>query len=96
MYGNSSAAPTGMKSIRIDVSTVTGRSVLYPYPQLQLGLLLLYYKLFLLFPGLLSRERISGLDVITSIYISLFIQPYKLSWLFSSDAARSLEDASLR
>ena len=44
------------------------------------------------------REKISGLDVITAIYIyiSLLLQPYKLSWLFSFDAARSLEDASLR
>ena len=49
------------------------------------------------------RERISGIDEITIIYIYFIIAIYIIinatlinCWLFSSDAARPLQDASLR
>ena len=54
--------------------------MLFPYPQRQLELLLLYERL-LLFLGLLSRRDVEkgsrGL-LILLLYISLLMQPYKL------------------
>ena len=76
--GYSSVAPAGMKSIRIVMSTVTGHSVLYPYPQLQLEPLLLHYELLIWFPGLLCHrvvEEGSRDSMLLLLYISLLIQP---------------------
>ena len=43
------------------------------------------------------RERIPGLDVVAAIYIHIIINATLINcWLISSNAARPLEDASLR
>ena len=61
------------KSIRIAVSTVTGRSVLYPYPQLRTTNCYGYNANCVMVPGIAfsqgCRERISGVADITIIYI---------------------------
>ena len=100
------------KSIRIVVSTVTGRSVLYPYPPLQTTNYDGYNTNGGMVPGIAfsqgCRERISGVADITIIYIYIPLLLYiyiSISLcnatiinccLLLSRAVRPFEDASLR
>ena len=101
MQGNSSAAPAGMKSIRIYVSTVIGRSVLYPYPQIQVRTNMVIIRTVVWFPVLLSRrvDEKGSRELLLLLFYTLSISLFNATIInccpLLSRAARPLEDASL-
>ena len=91
------------KSILIAVSTVTGCSVLYPYPPLGTTNCDGYNTNYVMVPWIAfsqgCRERISGLVVIITVYAYIYIiinATVINCWFLLSYAARPFEDASLR